>query len=394
MADYLVPVEKTCNTIISSRITQEQFDVENSTTGYGKLAALINSNIDSIDALIEFVAAQIADQRVKNQYDKQYFNPKFGDFKNFMTRNIYLDPMKKKEMEKNRELLGYITNLGTEVVLKSAIRASQSFLINKDKFQTLSQIYGFIASYSNENSENADMRRAKIELSKIRNQLPLSIREKEKLLKIVPKQLEDIPGITAFQNEDSGKLKEDISYLLYSIYCQKYGEYLINHENDHRYEDTLLLYYNYLGYNGKVAQELLKDNAETYNNISGHQTNYLKLSRRFVNQVFVKIPEIDIDRIHKQATEMAQYDPYSFRRRKVQTAGAATIVTIAAIIAEQPMIAIQAGSTALSQLQLENNDNMVEFLEKTLKQSGVDSTIFNTMLNQSKNIRSTSNGVV
>lgn len=389
-----IPTEMTGNTIITSRTIQEHYCIENGTTAYGKLAALIDSNISSIDALIEYASNQIAQNQVKEKYESQHFDPKFGQFKNFMTRNIYLDPAKKAEMERSREMVGFITSLGTEIAFKSIIRGAQVLFQHIDKYKSLSQIYDLLNSFANEQTENADIHLAKTELGKIRNQLPLSYSEKKKLNKSVSMNLEDIPGITAFNSENSGKLRENISYLLYAIYCHKYGKYLQEHENDRRYEKYLLTYYDYLGYSGKAAEELLKENSETYNTITDQQKNYLNLARAMVDRVFYKIPEIDIDRIKTQSVEMAKYDPYSLRRKKVQTSGTAAAVTVGGLFVRSPMLVIQAGSVALSQLQLENNDNAAEFLEKTFKNSGIDTAAFKTMFEQSKIIRSTAQNMV
>ena len=106
------------------------------------------------------------------------------------------------------------------------------------------------------------------------------------------------------------------------------------------------------------------------------------------------IPEINVERIVTQADEMAQYDPYSIRRKKVQKVGAAGIMTLGGIFAKRPDIVLQAGSTALSQAQLEGNDNAMEFLANTFKDKGIDLDSFITMKNQSKNITDSANEMI
>lgn len=386
----IILAQNTENTISTSRTFHEQLNIEGGTTGYGVLAALIDSNMSRIDAVAENLGKYIAQNVVKDKYDQQYFNNKFGRFKNFWTRNIYLDPQKKQAMEEDRAKAAFVASLGTEVTIKLVARAAQSWMQHCDKIAVMSQIYELLNSFANADAQNSDVRRANIELSKIRNSLPLNNNDKRKLVnkfKGISTPLEDISSIAAFSGENGGAVRENVSYMLYAIYCQKY-------KDDPRGYDMLMDYYNFLGYHGSFAKEMIRENGETYSNITDDQTAYLKMARGMIKQVFVTIPEISIDRLNSQADEMAKYDPYSIRRKKVQKAGAAGIMTLGGVFARRPDIVLQAGSTALAQIQLEGNDNAVDFLAKTFKDKGIDLNAFSSMLNQSKIISSTSQDMV
>lgn len=390
LPEIVDPVENVCGTITTSRIDQEQFEAGRAATGYGRLAALMSNNYERIDPMIEFVSREMAKKKVMEAYDSQYFDKRYGKFRNFWTRTIYLDPEKKKEMEAQRKLIGFCTSLGVEAALKTTARGVEKLLREMDWYKSVAQIYGLISSFAAEDDEKGDMFKAKVELGKIRNQLPLDTFgtfEKKRLMKAKPQPLYDIPEIAALSGENSEKIRESISFYLYTVYCQKYGEYLETHPDDPSCKKLLMTYYDYLGYSGKTAEELFRDNAEACGKIADEQAKYLGLSRAMVRKVFTRMPEIDIDRLNRQADEMAKYDPYSIRRKKVQTAGLSAAVTVAGIFARSPSLVIQGGATALAQLQLEGNDNLKEFLFGQLKEAGLDLKAFNAMLEQSKNIR-------
>ncbi len=386
--EELLMIPKTEGTVSTSRTFHEQLNIEGGTTGYGVLAALLDSNMSNIDAIAENLGRYIAQKQVKEKYDEQFFDPKVGRFKNFMTRNIYLSQTKKQEMTLERARTGVVSALATEAAIKVSARAAQAWMQHCDKMTIISQLYQLLSSFANADTENSDVVNARIELSKIRNSLPISITDKKKLLEKYrsPVPLEDMT-LSALNGENSSAIRENVAYMLYSIYCQKY-------KDDPRGRDTLMVYYNFLGYHGNYAKELIRENGETYSNITDDQVAFLKMARGMLKNVFVTIPEINVERIVTQADEMAQYDPYSIRRKKVQKVGAAGIMTLGGIFAKRPDIVLQAGSTALSQAQLEGNDNAMEFLANTFKDKGIDLDSFITMKNQSKNITDSANEMI
>lgn len=156
--------------------------------------------------------------------------------------------------------------------------------------------------------------------------------------------------------------------------------------DDEKGKQQLLDYYNLIGFHGNMAKEMIRENAESYNIISNDQVNYLKISRSIINNIAVKIPEINIDRLRTQADAMAKYDPYSIRRKTTQNIAGGAGTTLAGIFSKRPDLVIQGASTALSQLKLENNDNAVEFLEKQFKTNGIDNDVFGFIFKQSRDI--------
>ena len=112
-------------------------------------------------------------------------------------------------------------------------------------------------------------------------------------------------------------------------------------------------------------------------------TNQLRNLMVICERLFLEFNE------ESQADEMAKYDPYSIRRKKVQKAGAAGIMTLGGVFARRPDIVLQAGSTALAQIQLDENDNALEFLQNTFKDKGIGLDAFTTMIDHSRNIKTT-----
>lgn len=50
--------------------------------------------------LSEWLGESVAESAVRRKYDQQYFDPKYGKFKSFMTRNIYISEDKKQRLER------------------------------------------------------------------------------------------------------------------------------------------------------------------------------------------------------------------------------------------------------------------------------------------------------
>lgn len=108
--------------------------------------------------------------------------------------------------------------------------------------KTANQLPLNTADANNADAQNSDVRRANIELSKIRNSLPLNNNDKKKLVnkfKGISTPLEDISSIAAFNGENGGAVRENVAYMLYAIYCQKY-------KDDPCGYDMLMDYYNFL----------------------------------------------------------------------------------------------------------------------------------------------------
>lgn len=368
-------------TISTSRTFQEMLKIEHGDNAYRKLAATLDTSMPFIDFLSENIGAYLAERAVKDKYDQQYFNPKYGKFKNFMTQNIYLDPVKNKQMELERFAVGMGTSLAVEAVLKFGARGIQAWANHCDTVKTFGELYALLNSFANTDTEGANLRGAKIELAKIRNSFPVGDNQMKSIIKKYGKILppDQLPEISALRGEGGGSLSENIAYMLYSICCQKFGE-------DERGVRQLLDYYNLIGFHGNMAKEILRESAESYKMISNDQVKFLKISRAVITEVAVRIPEINIDRLHTQANEMAKYDPYSLRRKTTQKIVGSGTTAIAGIFARRPDLVIQGASTALSQLRLEDNDNAVEFLEKQFSNNEIDNKVFEMIFRQSREI--------
>lgn len=377
----IIALEQTESTISTSRTFQEMIKIEHGASAYRVLAATLDTSMPYIDKLAEDIGTYLAGKAVLDKYDKQYFNPQYGKFKNFFTRNIYIDPNKKEKMEQERFATGLAVSLAAETAIKFGARGIQAWANHCDVIKTFGEIYALLNSFTNTDTDGANLRGANIELSKIRNAFPVSGGERKSILKKYNEVLqpEDLPTISALSGEGGSNLSENLAYMLYSICCQKFGD-------DEKSKQQLLDYYNLIGFHGNMAKEMIRESAESYNIISNDQVNYLKISRSIINNIAVKIPEINIDRLRTQADAMAKYDPYSIRRKTTQNIAGGAGTTLAGIFSKRPDLVIQGASTALSQLKLENNDNAVEFLEKQFKTNGIDNDAFGFIFKQSRDI--------
>ncbi len=373
-------------TVSTSRTFQEMLKIEHGDNAYKKLASTLDMSMPYIDKLAEALGVYLAGRAAKDKFDEQYFNPKYGGFKNFLTRNIYLDPNKKNQMEQARFNSAFMTSLVAETAMKVGARGIQAWAINCDMVKSFGEVYALLNSFANTDTDGANLRGANIELAKIRNSFPLSESQRRSVMKKYSEVLlpENLPTISALSSECGSELGENLAYILYSINAQKFGD-------NERGRQQLLDYYNLLGYHGNYAQEILRESAASYDTIAGDQTKFLKISRSILGNIAVRIPEINIDRLRAQSDAMAKYDPYSMRRSKVQKAMSGAGTSLAGLFSKRPDLVIQGASTALSQIRLEDNDNVVEFLEKQFHNNGVDSKAFEIILNQSKDISSQAN---
>lgn len=368
------------NSVSVSRSYQEALNIKQGNTAYGVLASLLDNNMPIIDTAAEFLGEFVSTAAVKNVYDKQYFNPKYGKFKNFFTRNIYLDPVKKEKMELARTITGAVTMIGTECAVKWGARGIQYLANEEDKYKTLLRIYQLLYFFSIQNSSNTNVERAIIELDKIRNSFPISQSKISKIRKEVlkknTKSLSDLDFGWLGEADDS--FLENISYLIYSIYCQKYFDVEDN-------EDVLLEYYNILGYHTNVAKELIKENKNTYITISNDQKKYLTISRAMVNKMEISLPSFDATRIQTHIKQMAKFDPYVIRRKKVAGTAKSGLITIAGLFTENPIMVITAGAEALSQFSLD--DNGKEEARSCLKKWGIDEKSISQIFKQSNELK-------
>ncbi len=383
----IIKVQQTQDSIAASRNYQESLNVWHGNSTYGKLAFLISSNMANISIFAETAGQWIGEKAVEKLRDKQYFNPVYGEFKNFLSRNIYLSKAKREKMERERYAVGYASSLITEGGIKLLTSSVGNWANNRDKFLTLQQLYSFLSSYANQNIKNCNFEHANAELAKIRSSFPLSTQQKIKLNKKVIESKEsvsDIIGKAAFMSSDNNDLRISISYLLYSIHCQMFNE----HSEDSEVLKYLMNYYNMLGFHNNYAKELLRENNDTYQKITDDQSKYLGIARSFIKNVFDKIPNIDIDRLKSQAENMSKYDPYSFRRKKVQGGAKAAGTTILGVYKENPALIIQGAATAISQFDLESDNDTIDLIANLLINKGIEKNDVDAILESSDCISS------
>ena len=104
------------------------------------------------------------------------------------------------------------------------------------------------------------------------------------------------------------------------------------------------------------------------------------------------MPTIDLNQIKVRADEMANNDPYRVRKRMVVKPTVSSNKTIADILFYEPEIAIQAGSAAIAQLELD--DNSKEEVRNTMVNKwGFDESAFNNVISQADGIKKESNEV-
>lgn len=348
------------NSISTLRKQEEQiYSVINE--NYSTLTSLLTfENIDYISEALSDLTANIA---VKKLYDKQYFEPRYGKFKNFFTRNVYLNPIKKEKMKIQRELTYDGVRMTTEIATKVGSRALAKTKFEKEKYTTYKEVYELLYMYANECSDINNIA-LKIELRKILGCFDLKENSKIKLLKDVKndniKQLDLLKG--NFINNASDEVVMNISYLLYVLANTKY-------DNEEEIEHSLLNYYEYLGFHSANMKEILAENENTYKTVERDQHRMIAISRQMIGQLFIDIPEFNIKKILERGNEIAKFDPYALRRRKIQAgllegAKAAKKVTIQQITKKYPELSMLAASESLAQFNL--TDNMKENAEKKL----------------------------
>ena len=350
--------------ISSSRTVQESIKIEQGVSAYGAMAAFMDENLEQLDRLAEYCAQMAAYSNVKELYDKQYFDNRHK-VKSFWTRNIYLNEDKKNKMTGERFIKGAVTRFVTETTIKGASRFVRKWAYDKDRFVTCEQVYAVLVSYITNADSGADVVRANIELNKIRNSFPLSANEKKKLYSkyssgVVAFDTLDVSSVVSPSN---AQVKNALAYFLTVINRQLYGADIPD-------KSKMPDYYSLLDINGQYGQEFMIENQHCYDNIAADQVAYLQLSRAMVKNMFVDIPNIDLTDIINRATEMAKYDPYAIRRKKIKGASKGAALSITGIISKNPELAYNGLSTAISQFT--QNDQLLSTVKNKLHNWGIE----------------------
>ena len=347
-----------------SRVFQESFSAASGVTGYGKVANFIGTNIEQIDRMAEYLGEYAAKASTDMQYTNQYGKSGiFGRIKRTFTSSD-----KAWENQSSRRNQGAIVNLTVQGGIKLGSRLIQKLTSEKEKNAFFEQVYRILLAYAMEDSEiisPTNFQRETRELNKIRNSFPISANARLKLADTSVGNFDAFSSeFTIFKLEDSERIKENISYLLYVLYAQKYGE-----STDK--ESRLLEYYSLLGYNYKTAKEMIEENKGTYDMITDDQLKYLMLSRNMLKKLEPSMPTIDLNQIKVRADEMSKNDPYRIRKRMVVKPTVSSKKTIADILFYEPEIAIQAGSAAIAQLELDDGSKE-EVRNKMVNKWGFD----------------------
>ncbi len=365
------------NSIGSSRFIQENIKIEQGASAYSVMASVIATNIEQIDALAESLSVFMAQRAVKAQYDSQYFK-KDEQFKSFITRNIYLSEDKRQRLEDERFITGTVKQAVTEASIKIGSRLVLNWLNEQDRFYTCEQIYALLVAYINSAPSTINKQRALTELNKIRNSFPLSVNQKRKMFTKYKDMAPDFStlDVSSILTPANAEIKNALAYFLVVIQKQLYGE-----ENDKR---NLMNYYSLLDMNNRYGEEVLYENQCKYDNVAADQVAYLQLSRAVVKNIFVDVPNIDMNLILSRSKAMAEYDPYAIRRKKVKGTAKGAGITIAGIITNEPELAFNGISTAISQFL--PSDECLSTAKEKCQTWGISGNEFDKLLMNSKAI--------
>lgn len=305
-----------------------------------------------------------------------------------------METFKKQASE---EVVGIIAAAATEKVLKLAAQGVYGYMGKKANRDAAIKVYKFLNNYVYLDADFSNTEKAKMELAKIRNGLPISEKEKNKLRdytvsNTIPVSLANMDSISALNSDNN--LCEALTYQLFDLYCYKYGDQngvlaqcIVNNDFTYKGMAQLLEYYDYLGFTGNHAKELLRDNARRYDKINRDQRYYLEFGRKIIREFSLKLPEVNMNEVRNHCNMMIQYDPYRLRRKVVQRAVAGTGIGIGGLLLERPDIVMSGGSLALSQFNLEDG-NLLEVMEKQFKEQGIGQNTFSNMLLSAKELKS------
>lgn len=382
MKNYLINTKATSNVISESRNFYEvEQSLGNGSTKYGKIANIIACNSQYIDTIAECLGNYVSSVCVADKLYKQYHDDNHK-VNSWIKRNVYLDNLEEKKMSNDRFIKGITINLITQLGVKYGIRGIHHLLNEKEKITIFNEIDTLLRYYTYINLDNkvCNQNMAKIELMKIEDTFPLNNKQTQKLNKIsIPNSIDMLNLKTISQLDDT--LKESISYLIYSIHMQKYGD---NSDMD---KDIMELY-SLLGYGYTLSKELLRENDETYNELITDQKKFLNISRSIFQNVAMELPTIDISNIKNKAVEMATFDPYIQRRKKASKVGKGAGTTLAGLLLKEPSLVVHGCATGLSILNIDDYDK--EIIRKKLLKNSFDSNTIDEILSRSQLIHNNS----
>jgi hypothetical protein len=335
-------------------------------------------HIGEIDALAEYLGEYFSRQDIEKRYIDQYGG---NVLKGGISRNL-ANKQTVYENETERRNYGFMKALAVESSIKFGSRIIQRWAGEKEKYKIFEEIYMILLSFSNEDRTGSDMVRTKREMNKIRNSFPLSKHDRLKIGELTGDNIDVFETDFAILGlEDGQSIKENLSYFLYVLYAQKYGE-------SPEQETLLLKYYSQLlEFRDLEAKELLREHKNTYDTITSDQVKYLKVARAMVKNLEPSLPGIDVRSIANRTMEMAANDPYVIRKRKVQVSATAPLgkKKISDLFFEAPMLVTNAGAAALAQMELD--DDGKESARGKMTDWGIDGDYADNILKLSKEIK-------
>ena len=381
------------STVSTSRTMQESFQIQRGEEKYIVLAGCMNITKDQATAFSKFAGSLAGDAAMVLMRRHDYHDEKNGKLRNFINRNFYQDAFITKEKQSREELVGVCVNAVTQLAARSFATGLYNYETQKANYKMVDAVYGFLRNYALSDSDSdIEKEKVEIELAKIRNGLPLSDKEiKEICKKYKEEPIRPLKDISSLQALNTNKeLPEALAYQIFDLYCQKYGdnkgELAVHLENrDWKYKgmNELLQYYDYLGYTGIEAEEMIRENANRYDTISRDQNYYLQFGRKMILRIgeMMDMGKVDMNQIINHTNMMVQYDPYRLRRRAVQNVGIGIAEGFGGLLERKPDVVFNGLSLALSSFRLEDG-NVAEIVERECERNGITKDTFGEILNQ------------
>lgn len=375
MSDLYGNDEYIQNAIATTRTIQENVSIIQGASGYGRLVSLIDYNIEKIDNMAEYISFCVAQNSSIKLYQNQY-----GDslIKGHLKRN-FCNEQKAEDNQVIRRNIALLESAFVEYGIKWSVRGIQKWAENKDRAELFNQIYSILYCFVQEDKDCKNQRRTLIELKKIREAFPIADKDKKAFASFMTNKDVTELELSRVVSSDNSQILEGVAYCLYALYAQKYNEM-------EEKENILLDYYSVLGYLGKYADEVLRENRNAYNEIASDQIKYLKIARGMVQNFDICLPMIDRNKLTQRAIKMSEYDPYYISTaKKNKNMDTRKKKRISDIFFENPEIVMHAGITATSQLELD--DDSKENVRNRFIEWGLDGKSTDSILEQTEKIQ-------
>ena len=387
----LIGIDEVESTVAMSRISQEIFKINSGDNTYAVISSLIGVTQDQIDLFGEFCGT-VAGYRMLKKRSEAYNNDSSKSwFKRVLQKYILDDPTTGGIEKVGENISADVVAAITEFAIKASSRGIFFYTTNRANEKELSKVYQLLYNFTFEDQEHADMERAKMELAKFRNSLPISEKAKKQLVENTT--LIDFEGLgTIYAIQQNEELCHSLAYELFTIYCQKYGwneDKIKNQLETRRYDvgemEKLCLYYDYLGITGSSMRDLIRINANKYDKISRDQVQYTSFGRALIKECVCSTPTINMQKIDTRCKELMKYDPYRIRRSMNQKLIKSAFGMIRGAYQNNPEMVNDSVAYALSQYKLEDGTALELFKDK-LKREGITVRDFEMMEKKAKKI--------